>query len=112
MFGARVLQLGLKCKFYAQSEDDPACAIGNYIVGPLDDETKIIAFANDCDFITLENEFISAKSLSKIQLQSGTPIFPSPSAYQKIETKPAQKKLMEELEIPVAPYRVVKSWKE
>lgn len=112
MFALSAAEMGIKCRFYAQSKNDPACIVGDFVLGELDERDKLVAFAHDCDIVTLENEFISGELLEEVRLKSGTPIFPSPDSYQKIESKVSQKKLMEELGIPVVGFNEVETWED
>ena len=112
MFALRAIQYGVRCRFYAQSKDDPACELGDYVVGHFSEKGKLIDFAHHCDLVTLENEFLTAETLKAVQLQSGTPIYPAPDAYSLIETKLKQKELMEKIDIPVVPYKQVHTWED
>lgn len=71
--------------------------------------SDMAAFAKTCDIITLENEFIDSAVLAKVQEQSGTPIFPSPASFAKIENKLIEKQTFEQAGIPVTPYALVKN---
>lgn len=68
----------------------------------------MVAFAKECDVITLENEFISSEILKEVQEKSGTPIFPSPESFALIENKLIEKETFESAGIPVTPYQLVK----
>lgn len=77
--------------------------------GSFESVDDMVAFAKDCDVITLENEFISSDILKEVQEKSGTPIFPSPDSFSLIENKLIEKQTFENAGIPVTPYRLVKS---
>ncbi|MDZ7680605.1 MAG: ATP-grasp domain-containing protein [Fodinibius sp.] len=66
-------------------------------------------FAESCDVLTLENEFISSDVLKQTQKQSGTPIYPSPESFSLIENKLIEKQTFEQAGIPVTPYDLVEN---
>lgn len=75
--------------------------------GSFESVDDMVAFAKDCDVITLENEFISSDILKEVQEKSGTPIFPSPDSFALIENKLIEKQTFEAAGIPVTPYALV-----
>jgi len=75
--------------------------------GGLDDVEKLIHFANACDVITLENEFVDAQVLEQVQKVSGTPIFPTSRSFALIGDKLTEKKTFSDAGIPVTPFREV-----
>ena len=77
--------------------------------GSFDSVDDMVAFAKECDVITLENEFISSNILKEVEEKSGTPIFPSPSSFALIENKLIEKQTFENAGIPVTPYKLVES---
>jgi len=77
--------------------------------GSFDDVDSMIEFAEFCDVITLENEFINSSILFDLRERTGTPIYPSPETFEKIENKEIEKLTFHDAEIPVTPSRLVKS---
>jgi 5-(carboxyamino)imidazole ribonucleotide synthase len=77
--------------------------------GDMNDEARLIAFARSCDVITLENEFLDSKILQKVADKSGTPIFPTPESFAKIEDKLIEKRTFAKAGIPIAAYRQITS---
>lgn len=77
--------------------------------GSFDSVDDMVEFAKECDVITLENEFISSDILKEVQEKSGTPIFPSPKSFALIENKLIEKQTFENAEIPVTPYKLVRT---
>ncbi len=75
--------------------------------GSFDDVEAMTEFAQKCDVLTLENEFIDSSVLHQVQLKSGTPIYPSPDGFAKIENKIVEKQSFEEAGIPVTPYKQI-----
>jgi 5-(carboxyamino)imidazole ribonucleotide synthase len=70
---------------------------------------SMVAFAEACDVITLENEFIDSGILSELQNRTGTPIYPSPGSFALIENKLIEKQTFENAGIPVTPYALIRS---
>lgn len=77
--------------------------------GSFSDADSMLEFANKCDVITLENEFIDSDILKTVRNQSGTPIFPTPESFHLIENKLIEKQTFENAGIPVTPYKLVQS---
>lgn len=75
--------------------------------GSFDSVDDMVAFARNCDVVTLENEFISSDVLKEVQEKSGTPIYPSPESFALIENKLIEKQTFEHAGIPVTPYKLV-----
>ncbi len=70
----------------------------------VDDLTK---FAESCDVLTLENEFIESEILEEVESRSGTSIYPSHRSFALIENKLIEKQTFEAAGIPVTPYRLI-----
>lgn len=77
--------------------------------GDFTDVESMIDFANTCDVITLENEFIDSKILFELRERTGTPIYPSPETFELIENKEIEKMTFQDAGIPVTPSRIVSS---
>ena len=77
--------------------------------GSFESIDDLVAFAKECDIITLENEFISSEVLKQVQQESGTPIYPSPESFSLIENKLIEKQTFEKAGIPVTPYQLINS---
>lgn len=77
--------------------------------GSFESVDDMVAFAKECDVVTLENEFISSDILLEVQEKSGTPIYPSPHSFALIENKLIEKQTFENAGIPVTPYKLVAS---
>ena len=80
--------------------------------GDFDSVVDMVKFADTCDVLTLENEFIDSEILSEVQAKSGTPIYPSPQSFSLIENKLVEKQTFEQAGIPVTPYALVGGEKE
>ncbi len=72
----------------------------------VEDLTK---FAEVCDIVTLENEFIDSEVLEEVQERSATPIYPSPESFALIENKLIEKQTFEAAGIPVTPYKLIEA---
>jgi 5-(carboxyamino)imidazole ribonucleotide synthase len=75
--------------------------------GSFNDVEAMTEFAQQCDVLSLENEFIDSKVLKQVQENSGTPIYPSPERFAKIENKLIEKQSFENAGIPVTPYKQI-----
>jgi len=96
--------------FSDRTENEPVQFMTPYSTsGSFNSVDDMVAFAKECDVITLENEFISSEILSEVQEKSGTPIYPSPKSFALIENKLIEKQTFEKAGIPVTPYKLVKS---
>ena len=80
--------------------------------GSFEDARSLKTFAEACDLITLENEFINSEVLSELIGLSGTPIYPTPESFALIENKYIEKKTFEDAGIAVTPYQLVHGEKE
>lgn len=101
------IQVGV---FSDRSETEPVEFMTPFsTVGDYNNVSDMVAFAKTCDIVTLENEFIPSKVLKETQYQSGTPIYPSPSTFSKIENKLVEKQTFEAAGIPVTPYLLIES---
>lgn len=96
--------------FSDRPEDEPVQFMTPHSYsGSFDDVDSMVEFAEKCDVITLENEFIDSEVLAELQEKSGTPIYPSPKSFSLIENKLIEKETFEGAGIPVTPYKIVKS---
>jgi len=77
-------------------------------VGSYKSAEDLTAFAQTCDVLTLENEFIDSEILAQAQENSGTPIYPSPECFARIENKLIEKQTFENADIAVTPYKLIK----
>lgn len=101
------IQIGV---FSDRDENEPVQFITPHShTGSFSSVDDLTAFAKTCDVLTLENEFIGSEVLKEVQQQSGTPIFPSPHSFARIENKLIEKQTFEEAGIPVTPYALVNS---
>lgn len=96
--------------FSDRPEDEPVQFMTpKSFTGSFTDAEAMARFAKECDVVTLENEFIDSSVLKKVEELSGTPIYPSPESFSKIENKMIEKRTFEEAGIPVTPYKLVRN---
>lgn len=85
-------RLGLKTAVYTASPDDPAvggCDI--FVQGSLTDADGIAAFAEQCDYLTIEIEHVALEGLRRAET-SGCTVFPPADALQTVQDKLAQRR--------------------
>lgn len=101
------IQVGV---FSDRTENEPVQFMTPFSTsGSFDRPEDLVEFANSCDVMTLENEFIRSEILHRVERLSDTPIYPSPETFARIENKLIEKKTFEDAGIPVTPYRLVKT---
>lgn len=92
-------RMGLKCLSLDPGEDTPASQIAASLVGSLNDPTKIAELANQCQRITLENEFIPAQAIRDSGLDEQK-IVPGIDALATIQDKLLQRQAMDRAGVP------------
>lgn len=99
--------------FSDRPEDEPVQFMTPHSYsGSFDDVESMIEFAEFCDVITLENEFIDSEVLKELVQRTGTPLWPSPESFALIENKRIEKETFEGAGIPVTPYKTVQNEKD
>ena len=91
--------LGLKTLCYSDQADAPAARMSQMFVGSLEDEAALIAFAQQVDVITLENENIPDALLSL--LQHHVNVFPGKAALSTSQDRWIEKSTFKQLGITV-----------
>jgi 5-(carboxyamino)imidazole ribonucleotide synthase len=111
MSALQAFRFGIQVAVFSdRPENEPVQFMTPYSTsGSFSSVEDMVAFAKECDVITLENEFISSAILKEVQEKSGTPIFPSPDSFALIENKLIEKQTFEDAGIPVTPYQLVRS---
>lgn len=93
----------------SKTSDSPAGKITRHeITGDWNDENVLKDFADKCDVITLENEFIDYKKIEYLE-SLGKPVHPSSKIVKLIQDKLIQKQTLRDLDIPVADFCSVSS---
>jgi 5-(carboxyamino)imidazole ribonucleotide synthase len=114
MSALKAFELGMQVAVFSdRPENEPVQFMTPYSSsGSFSDAEALAEFAKDCDIVTLENEFIDSEILHRAEQLSGTPIYPSPGTFAKIENKLIEKQTFEKAGIPVTPYKLVKNQKD
>ncbi|GAA5520886.1 5-(carboxyamino)imidazole ribonucleotide synthase [Aliifodinibius salicampi] len=104
------IQIGV---FSDRNEKEPVEFMTPYSqTGSFDSADDLTLFADTCDVLTLENEFIDSEVLAQAQENSGTPIFPSPQSFGLIENKLIEKQTFENAGLSVTPYQLIERDKD
>ena len=99
--------MGLEFVFLDPAKDACAAEFGEHICADWDDETALEILGRRCDVVTFDFENVPESSASLIE--SLCPVYPPPRALFKSQDRLREKSMMEELGIPVAPFRAVNS---
>lgn len=99
--------LGLDVAIMEQEADSPAGRLARHeIVGAWDDEAALRRLAALAPAITLENEFVPARSLYLLE-QYGATVTPGAAALAAVQDKLHQKARLDEAGLPLPPFRPV-----
>lgn len=111
MSATQAFRYGIQVAVFSdRPEDEPVQFMTPHSYsGSFDDVESMLEFAEKCDVITLENEFIDSQVLDQLQKRSKTPIWPSPDSFALIENKLIEKETFEKAGIPVTPYALIHS---
>lgn len=107
MLGFAAPDLGISCRFLDPAESPPAAAAGEVIRKPFDDADALMDLADNSDVVTYEFENVPVKALS--QVAGRVPVYPPPAALRNAQDRLAEKRLFDELQIPLPRYRAVDS---
>lgn len=97
--------LGLEFTVLDPAEDACAGVIAKQIHAAYDDEEALDRLANNCDLVTFEFENVPAAVAAR--LAQHAPVFPPPQALATAQDRLLEKRLFDQLGIPVARYRAV-----
>ncbi len=102
-------ELGILTHIYCpESEISPAEQVSSKTTkGSFADKNNILLFCLECDFITLENEFIDQDILNSIDEQFPNRLFPTSKTFQYIGDKISEKEHFLKAGIKVAPFSKV-----
>jgi len=107
MLGDAAKVLGFECRFIDPSESPPAARSGDVIQKPFDDPEALAGLAADCDVVTYEFENVPVAALRAIA--STVPVYPPPAALAIAQDRLHEKRLFDELDIPLPGYRAIDS---
>ena len=109
MLTQAAISLGIETAIFERTPDCPAARLTwHSIVGQWDDEAALSAFAGICGAVTLENEFVDADVLRRLEAM-GLPVYPTSATLAAIQDKLLQKQAMATAGLPVSPFRAVES---
>jgi len=102
-------KFGFEFVILSNEKNSPAGTITNKeIYGDWNDTDCLVKFANECDVITLENEFIDYLKLEFLEA-AGKKVYPSSANIKLIQDKFVQKSTLSSLNIPVADFTEINS---
>lgn len=102
-------QLGCEVVVLAAHQDEPACALAaRRVLGERDDGAKLAQLAAQVDVVTLENEFVDARSLDALERQ-GVALFPSAACVRIVQDKFVQKSVLTANGVATPAFRAVAS---
>lgn len=100
---------GFEFVIYSEEANSPAGKIcSREVTGKFSDTERLNAFCNECDIVTLENEFIDRKYIEHIE-QNGKICLPGSDIVGMIQDKYVQKQTIGNMNIPVPEFEEVNS---
>lgn len=109
MMTQAAISLGIETAIFERKPDSPASRLTHFHVdGDWQDEATLRRFAEMCDVVTLENEFVDASVLETLEIW-GKPVYPSSRTLATIQDKLSQKTAIAEAGVPVPYFRGVDS---
>lgn len=111
MSGLQAFRYGIQIGVFSdREENEPVQFMTPFSqTGSFESAEDLTAFAQTCNVLTLENEFIDSEILAEAQENSGTPVFPSPKSFSLIENKLIEKQTFESAGIKVTPYALIEN---
>ncbi len=105
-------QLGMHVHVMERFANSPAGSIAHLdVVGDPSNHQLLLEFAEQCDVITLESEFINEAHLAVLE-RAGHALYPSAQSVALIQDKLIQKQTLAAAGIPVAPFAAVETLDE
>lgn len=109
MTAIAALPLGVEVVVLEKNAFSPAARLSpDSIVGDWSDPATLLKFAERCDVITLENEFVDARALTVLE-QAGHHIFPSAACIALTQDKLTQKQALQNAGLAVPAFQAVHS---
>ena len=105
MLGFAARDLDTEVRFVDPSDNPPAAACGKVIQCAFDDPVALVALADTCDVITYEFENVPVSALQHIE--GIAPVYPPAAALRHSQDRLDEKKLFDELDIPLAGYHAI-----
>ena len=94
--------LGLRFRFFATAADEPAADLGPCDVGAYDCAADLQRFAATADVVTYEFENVPAAAAACIARR--TTVFPPPAALAVAQDRMREKRFLQGLRLPTAPF--------
>ena len=107
MLGLAAHDLDIECCFLDPSVAPPAATCGEVIQRPFDDADALARMADGCDVITYEFENVPVAALR--QIAGRVPVYPPPEALRLAQDRLDEKRLFDELDIPLPQYHAIDS---
>lgn len=107
MLGFAARDMGLNCRFLDPSEAPPAAATGEVIRRPFGDPAALAELADSSDVVTYEFENVPVEAL--LGIADRVPVFPPPAALRSAQDRLSEKRLFDDLHIPLPAYRAIDS---
>ena len=107
MLGYAARDLGVECRFVDPSDSPPAAVCGEVLQRPFDDSKALAELAATCDVVTYEFANVPVEALYKID--DKVPVYPPASALRHAQDRLDEKRLFDQLDIPLPGYRTVDS---
>ena len=107
MLGFAARRMGITCRFLDPAEAPPAAAVGEVIRRPFGDSAALAELAGSCDVVTYEFENVPVEAL--LGIADRVPVFPPVEALRSAQDRLSEKRLFDELQIPLPAYCAVDS---
>ncbi len=106
------MALGCEIVILEKTKQTPSASLAADIMyGDWDEPEALLRLADQVDIVTLENEFVDANSLAKLE-HAGHHLYPSSQTIGLVQDKFIQKQTLSDAGIPVAPFAAVSSKQE
>lgn len=103
------ISLGIQTVIYERFGNSPAGRVTPHnVVGPWDDDEAQATFVELCDVATVDNEFVDASVLEKLEAQ-GLPVYPTPATMALVQDKLKQMNALKAAGLPLPDFRAVDS---
>lgn len=105
MLGFAARKLGHECYFLDPSDSPPAAKAGPVVQAPFDDRVALSVLVDKCDVLTYEFENVPVSALQDIGAETLT--YPPLEALRLAQDRLTEKRLFEQLGIPLPKYHAV-----
>lgn len=107
MLALAAARLGLDVRIFSDEADSPAARVAaGHFVAPYTDEAALLAFAKSVDCVTFEFENIPARA-AELLVDAGLSIRPNPRCLKASQDRLEEKRFLNALGIPTAPFAPV-----